>query len=287
MRTRPYALIILLGVALATASAAVLTTAALAECRDPDGNVVPCDKESRTTRATATEPPTATALPTPTEPPTPTAVAAACVTPDADQLAMLCASLPAAGGSSTIPGAVDSSPQVPSPPPISPLLIGALGLGLGVVIGLGLPAIQRGMAGSGGRAGRAYPPDPGFGAGHKVQTGATGGFGDGFTKLQDEAAQKVAPSLQMNPGPPEGSEHFSKIEGPESETSVNPGPPDGSTHFAKIEGQAAQKVTPSLKTNPGPPEGSETFSKIEGPGSETSVSPGPPNDPDIDTNYAK
>ena len=81
MRTRPYALIILLGVALATASAAVLTTAALAECRDPDGNVVPCDKESRTTRATATEPPTATALPTPTEPPTPTAVAAACVTP--------------------------------------------------------------------------------------------------------------------------------------------------------------------------------------------------------------
>jgi hypothetical protein len=108
------------------------------------------DKENKDKKAK----PTATDVPTPTDTPTseppPVIIQTVVVTPDAKQLALMCAGLPGSPNGGTGPNAGNPEPNAPRILPFMDSLggqiIGVLiGLLTGILIGLLLPAVLRGQ----------------------------------------------------------------------------------------------------------------------------------------------
>ena len=96
MKIQRYAMGMWLALALALAAATAVSTPALAKCYDKLQNEIPCPKTDYKLKQ-----PTATYPTKPTETPTPQALSeqAIVVTPDAAQLAILCANVPGGGSS--------------------------------------------------------------------------------------------------------------------------------------------------------------------------------------------
>jgi hypothetical protein len=152
MRRTAVPFVIALSLLMATAASAVVTHVAYAQCGP--NNQYPCppapDKENKDKKAK----PTATDVPTPTDTPTseppPVIIQTVVVTPDAKQLALMCAGLPGSPNGGTGPNAGNPEPNAPRILPFMDSLggqiIGVLiGLLTGILIGLLLPAVLRGQ----------------------------------------------------------------------------------------------------------------------------------------------
>src|SRR5512135_1458996 len=133
MNTRRFAVTTILGLALALASAVLMSKPAAAKCYDQQKQPIPCPKTDYQVKQ-----PTATDAPKATDTPTPQLLSqqGIVVTPDAAQLAILCANLPG-GSTSSAGGLGNPSPNTPPAPPqpgLSPFLLGGGGLLGGILI---------------------------------------------------------------------------------------------------------------------------------------------------------
>ena len=157
MNQRTFSAIVLFALVMALGSAAFVTQRASAACYDNQKQPVPCPQQPNDKKKKPV--PTDTATITPSPQPTKEAgsvSAAVVVTPDAQQLALLCAQLPAVQGSNGGPNALNATgpgggPGAPVTPPntagFSGFELGGGGLLLGVLIGLLVPAVLRGFNG--------------------------------------------------------------------------------------------------------------------------------------------
>jgi hypothetical protein len=180
----------LLALAISITAAALVSQSASAKCggiNDP-----PCPDRDKKVKPTATDVPTET--PTPEQNAQPI-IQTVVVTPDADQLALLCANVvpPPGGGNGS--GAGNPNPPEPTAPRILPFIegwggpwsVGIIGVLTGILIGLLLPAIMRGFAGrQGANLGRALPGDQLGGSADKFNQKA-------FVKIEDGAAKIIGP----------------------------------------------------------------------------------------------
>ena len=187
MKKRVLAISALFAIVMACFSAAAVTQRASAACYDQNKQPVPCPQQpnEKKKKPTPTDQPTTVPTPTVTTTREASAPVTVLVTPDASQLALLCASLPAAVGGNGLPNAGGSGPAAPgsdagvtiavTPPNTSGFSgfeLGGGGLLVGILIGLLLPAILKG-----GLA----PPPPGI----------IGPVDDKFAKISDLGNEKI------------------------------------------------------------------------------------------------
>lgn len=189
MKLRNLALVVFLGLLLALAVAAPVGANAPAQCGP--NNPSACEPPAQETE----KKPTATDLPTkvPTETAVPVSQMQAQSTPDAEELAILCANLPVsssgiAGVDSGNPAPVPESPPVPTAPPFSPWLPGGGGLLLGILIGMLLPAVSRAISGGD----KSNP-------GGIIAIDAGNRASDAFYKEQDSSSAQVFPKVESGP----------------------------------------------------------------------------------------
>lgn len=229
MKARRLALMIIAAVFLSSATAVVSGRSAFAACGG--ANQPPCaEKEKR---------PTATDVP-PTDTPTSVPPAAACGTPDANQLQLLCAGLPPAQGGGDPNSGGQSLPKPPNPNvPTAPTLLGPIslsgiliGLLTGILIGLLMPAALRGFSWGASGVGGIIGPSDNW---HKAAGGSPGPVDAKMQKLEGGIIGPVDSWQKVNGGivtPTDSHSQWKKFkkfsDKPGSEDGVSeevPGPP--------------------------------------------------------------
>ena len=150
MKARTLSPTALLSIVLALGSAALLSQKASAACYDQNKQPVPCPQQpnEKNKKPTPTDQPTKVPTPTVTATKEASAPVTVLVTPDASQLALFCASFPAAANTNPSPGSSAGAGSAPPALPSSDLGIGPFefaggGLLGGVLISLLVPAVLR------------------------------------------------------------------------------------------------------------------------------------------------